>query len=74
MRLRQGHAVLVKRNYPYRKRPAMQVRRFLSLLVSLLVTGFIATAPQFAGAQPKARFAPEISSFDVDVSEQPVPG
>ena len=52
----------------------MHVHRFLSFLVALLVTGFIATAPQLAGAQPKARFAPEISSFDVDVSEQPVPG
>lgn len=42
--------------------------------MSLLAVGFIATAPQPAGAQPKARFAPEISSFQVDVTDQLAPG
>ena len=48
--------------------------RFISFLVPLLVTCFIAAAPQLAGAQPKARFAPEISNFEVDQSDQLVPG
>lgn len=48
--------------------------RFISFLVPLLVTCFIAAAPQLAGAQPKARFAPEISKFEVDQSDQLVPG
>ncbi len=52
----------------------MRVHRFLSFLVPLLLTGFVATAPQLVGAQPKARFAPQISSFQVDVSEQLAPG
>ncbi|WP_309684440.1 Ig-like domain-containing protein [Polaromonas sp.] len=52
----------------------MQVHRFLSFLLPLLATGFIATAPQLAGAQSRARFAPEISSFQVDVSDRLGPG
>lgn len=52
----------------------MRVHRFLSYLVPLLAVGFIATAPQPAGAQPRARFAPEISSFQVDVTDQLAPG
>jgi len=52
----------------------MRVHRFLSFLVPLLAVGFIATAPQPAGAQPRARSAPEISSFQVDVTDQLAPG
>ena len=52
----------------------MRVHRFLSYLVPLLAVGFIATASQPAGAQPRARFAPEISSFQVDVTDQLAPG
>lgn len=52
----------------------MSAPRFLNFLLPLLVTGFIATAPQLAVAQPKARFAPQISSFQVDVSDRLVPG
>lgn len=52
----------------------MRVHRFLSFLVPLLAVCFIAAAPQFADAQPKARSAPEISRFDVDLSDQLAPG
>jgi hypothetical protein len=52
----------------------MRVHRFFSFLVPLLAVGFIATAPQLAGAQPRARFAPEISNFQVDVTDQLAPG
>ena len=48
--------------------------RFNFFLVPSLLTCLIAAAPQFADAQPKARFAPEISDFQVDVSDQLVPG
>lgn len=50
------------------------VNRFNFFLVPLLLACLIAAAPQFADAQPKARFAPEISDFQVDVSDQLVPG
>ena len=50
------------------------VNRFNFFLAPLLLTCLIAAAPQLAGAQPKARFAPEISDFQVDVSDQLVPG
>ena len=52
----------------------MRVHRFLSFLVPLLAVCFIAAAPQLADAQPKARSAPEISRFDVDLSDQLAPG
>ncbi len=50
------------------------VNRFNFFLVPLLLTCLIAAAPQLADAQPKARFAPEISDFQVDVSDQLAPG
>lgn len=51
------------------------VKRFLSCLVPFLATGFIAAAPQLANAQPnKGRSAPEISSFQIDASDQLTPG
>lgn len=50
-------------------------QRFMTCLVSFLATCCIATAPQLAGAQSnKARYAPEITSFQIDVSEQLTPG
>ena len=53
----------------------MRLQRIFSFLAPLLFIGFAATAPQFAGAQPKARFtAPEITNFQINASEQPVPG
>ncbi len=52
----------------------MRVHRFISFLVPLLAIGFIATAPLPAGAQPRARLAPEITSFQVDVTDQLAPG
>ncbi len=53
----------------------MRLQRLLSFLAPLLFIGFTATAPQLAEAQPKGRFeAPEITSFQVNVTEQPVPG
>ncbi len=50
------------------------VSRFISVLVPLLATCFIAVAPQLATAQSKARSAPTISSFEIDQSDQLIPG
>ena len=53
----------------------MRIQRLFSFLALLLFIGFAATAPQPAGAQPRARFtAPEITNFQINVTEQPVPG
>ena len=53
----------------------MRLQRIFSFLAPLLFIGFAAIAPQIAGAQPKARFtAPEITNFQINVTEQPVPG
>ncbi len=53
----------------------MRLQRLLSFLAPLLFIGFAATVPQLADAQPKGRFVtPEITSFQVNVTEQPVPG
>ena len=52
----------------------MRYQRLLSFLTPLLFIGFTASVPQLAAAQGKARFAPEISSFQVTTSEQPVAG
>ena len=52
----------------------MRVHRFLSFLVSLLAVGLIAATPQLAGAQSRSRAAPEISSFEVNQSDQLMPG
>lgn len=50
-------------------------QRFVAHLISLLATCLIATAPQLAAAQPKnARFAPVISNFQIDASDQLTPG
>ena len=46
-------------------------RLFLALLFFI---GFTATVPQLANAQSRARVTPDISSFEVNLSEQPVPG
>jgi hypothetical protein len=54
--------------------PMRAVHRFFSFLAPLLAVGFIAAAPQLAAAQAKARFAPEISSFQVVPSDQLTPG
>ena len=52
----------------------MRLQRIFSFLVLPLFISFFSAAPQLAAAQAKARFAPEISSFQINVSEQPVPG
>ena len=53
----------------------MRLHRLLSFFAPLLFIGFTATVPQLADAQPKGRFVtPEISSFQINVTEQPVPG
>ena len=52
----------------------MRYQRLFSFLTPLLFIGFTTSVPQLAAAQAKARFAPEISSFQVNASEQPVPG
>ena len=50
-------------------------QRFIAYLIPLLATCFIATAPQLAGAQPKkSRYAPEVTSFQIDASDQLTPG
>ena len=51
------------------------IRHFLSCLVPLLATCFISAAPQLANAQPnKGRSAPEVSSFQIEASDQLTPG
>ena len=65
----------VKKLSPTVKGKIMRLQRLLSFLAPLLFIGFAATAPQLAEAQSKGRFvAPEITSFQVNVTEQPVPG
>lgn len=49
------------------------VQRFLSCLVPLLATCFIAAAPQLANAQSK-KYAPAVTSFEVTASDQLTPG
>ena len=53
----------------------MLIQRLFSFFAPLLFIVFAATAPQLAGAQPKGRFVtPEITNFQINVTEQPVPG
>ncbi|HYW57561.1 MAG TPA: hypothetical protein VE934_11410 [Polaromonas sp.] len=50
-------------------------RRFVSCLAPLLAASFMAAAPQLANAQPKnARYAPQVTSFQVEASDQLTPG
>ena len=65
----------VKKLNPNVKGKIMRLQRLLSFLAPALLIGFAATVPQLADAQPKGRFVtPEITSFQVNVTEQPVPG
>ncbi len=50
------------------------INRFFTVFMPLLVTCLIGALPQMAGAQPRARPAPEISSFQVNLSDQLAPG
>ena len=53
----------------------MRLQRIFSFLSPLLFIAFAGLAPQLAEAQPRGRFvAPEISNFQINVTEQPVPG
>ena len=53
----------------------MRFQRLLSFFAPLLIIGFAVTVPQLADAQTKGGFvAPEITSFQINVTEQPVPG
>ena len=53
----------------------MRLQRLFSFFAPLLFIAFTATAPQLAGAQPRGRFVPpEITNFQINVTEQPVPG
>ena len=50
-------------------------QRLVAFLIPLLATSFIAATPQLASAQPKkARYAPEITNFQIDASDQLTPG
>ena len=48
--------------------------RFLPALIPLLAACLIGLTPQPAGAQPGSRSAPEITGFQVDMSDQLAPG
>ena len=51
------------------------VRYFLSCLVPIFATCFISAAPQLANAQQnKGRSAPQVSSFQIEASDQLTPG
>lgn len=53
----------------------MRLQRLFSFLAPLLFIAFAGPAPQLADAQPKGRFVtPEITNFQINVTEQPVPG
>ena len=53
----------------------MQFQPLLTFFAPLLLVGLVATAPPLAEAQNKRRnVAPEITSFQVITTEQPVPG
>ena len=50
-------------------------QRLTAFLIPLLATSFMAATPQLASAQPKkARYAPEVTSFQIDASDQLIPG
>ena len=50
-------------------------QRLTAFLIPLLATSFMAVTPQLASAQPKkARYAPEVTSFQIDASDQLIPG
>ena len=50
-------------------------QRLTAFLIPLLATTFMAATPQLASAQPKkARYAPEVTSFQIDASDQLTPG
>ena len=50
-------------------------QRLTAFLIPLLATCFMATVPQLASAQPKkARYAPEVTNFQIDASDQLIPG
>ncbi|MBA2548511.1 MAG: hypothetical protein H0V16_08650, partial [Burkholderiaceae bacterium] len=50
------------------------MNRFIAAFVPLFATCFISVAPQLADAQSRARSAPAITSFQVDMSDQLAPG
>lgn len=46
------------------------VSRCVALLLPLMTAGFLASVPPLAAAQAKVRYAPSISNFQIDVSDQ----
>ena len=50
-------------------------QRLTAFLIPLLATCFIAATPQLASAQPnKTRSAPQVTNFQIDASDQLIPG
>ena len=49
-------------------------QRFFTFLIPFVAVGLMAAATQPAGAQPRARGGPEISNFQVNLSDQLAPG
>ena len=50
------------------------MNRFIAAIVPLFAACFLSVAPQSAEAQSRARSAPAITSFEVDMSDQLAPG